>query len=49
MVYGCNSVREESYSTVYPQFCTGSVQVSIMVQEHREEVGRLHEYIQGSY
>ncbi|KAA6427440.1 MAG: hypothetical protein FRX49_02103 [Trebouxia sp. A1-2] len=23
--------------------------VSIMVQEHREEVGRLHEYIQGSY
>ena len=25
------------------------VQVSVMVQEHREEVGRLHEYIQGSY
>ncbi|KAL3145027.1 hypothetical protein ABBQ32_003523 [Trebouxia sp. C0010 RCD-2024] len=23
--------------------------VSVMVQEHREEVGRLHEYIQGSY
>lgn len=25
------------------------MQVSTMVQEHREEVGRLHEYIQGSY
>lgn len=26
-----------------------AVQVSIMVAEHREEVGRLQEYIQGSY
>ncbi len=25
------------------------VQVGVMVEEHREEVGRLHEYIQGSY
>lgn len=29
--------------------CCVGAQVSIMVQEHREEVGRLHEYIQGSY
>jgi hypothetical protein len=26
-----------------------AVQVGVMVDEHREEVGRLHEYIQGSY
>lgn len=25
------------------------LQVGVMVEEHREEVGRLHEYIQGSY
>ena len=28
---------------------SSAMQVATMVDEHQEEVGRLHEYIQGSY